>query len=117
MNGLQATVEVTFFLPNGGTIALEFVIDTGFAGALTLPPAAVAAMNLPFYQHIDTNLADDSGRIAQEHRGIILWHGENTVVPILALGKRSLLGTFLLAGYELNAQFAPNGRVVIDEIV
>ena len=116
MDGLQAKVEVVFFLPGGGTISLEFVIDTGFVGALTLPSAAVATMNLPFVHEFNTNLANDSSFRADAHRGVIMWHGQTLSVPVLAMGRRPLLGTALLAGYDLNAEFAPNGRVEINDI-
>ena len=116
MDGLQAAVEITFFLPDGNVIALEFVIDTGFAGALTLPPVAVAAMGLPYENEIKTNLADDSQSVANAHRGIILWHGQTVSVPVLAMGRRPLLGTALLKNYELNAQFKLNGRVEINDL-
>ena len=95
---------------------LEFVIDTGFVGALTLPPAAIAAINLPFVYEFNTNLADDSSFRSEAHRGIILWHGQAIGVLVLSMGKRPLLGTALLKDYELNAQFKPNGLVAINDI-
>ena len=47
--GLQALVDVTFGLPSQPDIEIECVIDTGYEGALALPPEAVAALGLPFY--------------------------------------------------------------------
>jgi len=48
--GLEARVNVTFRLPDRGDMQIEFVVDTGFAGALTLPPAAVEALGLTFFR-------------------------------------------------------------------
>jgi predicted aspartyl protease len=33
----HATLTLTFLLPNGSSIPIEFVIDTGFTGELCLP--------------------------------------------------------------------------------
>jgi len=52
VKGLQAHVGVTLRLPNQSGLEIEFVVDTGFEGALTLPPTAVAALGLPFFQEM-----------------------------------------------------------------
>lgn len=54
----QATLPVTFRLPSQPNLTLEFVIDTGFTEDLTLPLAAVAALNLPYRYQQRANLAD-----------------------------------------------------------
>ena len=45
----QATVAVVFRLPNLPDFTIECVVDTGFAGALTLPSEAVQTLGLPFF--------------------------------------------------------------------
>jgi clan AA aspartic protease len=111
--GLQVQVGVIFRLPNRPDLEIEFVVDTGFAGALTLPPAAVAALGLPFREDISANLADDTYAIVAVHRATILWDGRDITVAVLAMGKRPLLGTALLDGFNLNADFADNGAVTL----
>ena len=44
----KAILPMTFLLPGQPDFAVEFVVDTGFTQFLTLPPAAVTAMRLPF---------------------------------------------------------------------
>jgi predicted aspartyl protease len=46
-------------LPNGSTLPIEFVIDTGFTGALCLLPEAVSLLRFPFIYDVPTNLADN----------------------------------------------------------
>ena len=46
MIGHQAEIGVTLRQPNRPDMEIEFVVDTGFEGALTLPPSAVAALGL-----------------------------------------------------------------------
>ena len=46
-------------LSNGSTLALEFVINTGFTGVLCLPPEAVSLLRFPFIYEVPTNFADN----------------------------------------------------------
>ena len=111
--GLEVRIKVVFRRPGQPDLAVEFVVDTGFAGALTLPAAAVAAMGLPFYQIMFANLADDSHVQANIHQATIVWDGREIDVAVLAMGQRPLLGTALLDGYNLNADFEDNGAVSV----
>jgi clan AA aspartic protease len=71
--GLQIRADVIFRLPNQPDMAIEFVIDTGFEGALTLPPAAIATLGLPLLTDIHAKLADKSRRKVNAHLATILW--------------------------------------------
>ena len=71
-----ATVALTFLLPNGSSLPIEFVIDTGFTGHLCLPPEAVSLMGLPFMYDLPANLADNSEVLLPVHEAIVLWDGE-----------------------------------------
>lgn len=112
--GLQARADITFRLSPHPDVVIEFVIDTGFEGALTLPPAAVAAMGLPYLIDIDANLADDTRAQVAVHQGTIVWNGAELSVAVLALGRRPLLGTALLADQRLTADFVDGGDVRIE---
>jgi len=46
-------------LANGSTLPIEFVIDTGFTGAVCLPPEAVSLFRFPFIYDVPANLADN----------------------------------------------------------
>ena len=72
---LQARVPVTFRLPGRPNLAVECVVDTGFAGALTLSPEAIEALGLPFFQEIEANLANDSDVRTAVHTATIIWDG------------------------------------------
>jgi clan AA aspartic protease len=110
---LQARVNVTFRLPHQPDIELEFVVDTGFEGALTLPPSAVRLLGLPFFQEIDANLADDTDVRTPAYIATILWNGREIPVAVLAMGRRPLLGTALLEDLRLTIDFTENGDVTI----
>jgi clan AA aspartic protease len=108
---LHALLPVTFRLRGHPDITIEYVIDTGFTGNLTLPPAAVASMGLPLLYWIPADLADGTTIDVAVHQASIVWHGHETVALVLATGHRPLLGTALLAGSELSAQFVEGGIV------
>jgi clan AA aspartic protease len=112
----HATVTLTFFLPNGSSIPIEFVIDTGFTGHLCLPPEAVSLMRLPFLHDLPANLADNSEVLLAIHAATVLWDGEEQEIRVIATGRRPLIGTALLDDQELVIQFTEGGLVTIDEL-
>jgi clan AA aspartic protease len=112
----HATVTLTFFLPNGSSIPIEFVIDTGFTGHLCLPPEAVSLMRLPFLHDLPANLADNSEVLLAIHSATVLWDGEEREIRVIATGRRPLIGTALLDDQELVIQFTEGGLVTIDEL-
>lgn len=116
VRGYEARVKVTFRLPHLPDFPIEFVVDTGFAGALTLPPAVVAALHLPFFHETDAILANNVAVRAKSHIAKIVWDGLEQDTLILAMGTRPLLGTALLNGKRLCADFADGGMVVIDDL-
>lgn len=116
VNGLQPRVGIVFRLPNRPVIEIEFVVDTGFEGALTLPPDAVAALGLPFFQEMDANLANDVSIKTDVHVATIVWRGQELEAAVLVMGRRPLLGTALLDGHHLGIDFADNGAVSIDTL-
>ncbi len=106
-------VTLTFLLPNGSSLPIEFVIDTGFTGQLCLPPEAVALMGLPFLYDLPANLADNSEVLLAVHEALVLWDGEEREILVIATGRRPLLGTALLEEQELVIQFTEGGLVTI----
>ena len=103
-------------LPKLGRLSIEFTIDTGFDGFLVLPAAAVTALGLPFLYRLDANLADDRRKSVPVHGATIVWDGQERDVQILAMGRRSLLGTMLLDGYTLVVPFRDGELVTIEPL-
>jgi clan AA aspartic protease len=116
VNALQALMSVTFRFEHRPDLAIEFVVDTGFAGHLTLPSSAVEALRLPFVFNSSARLANDSVIDVGVYAATIVWHGEEHSVDVLATGTRPLLGTLLLDGSELNVQFTEDGQVSVESL-
>jgi clan AA aspartic protease len=114
--GRQPHISVVFAIPNQPGIGIEFVIDTGFEGTLTLPEAAILAMRLPFEQRIQANLADDSSVPVDVYKATIIWQDREIEVSVLAMGHRPLLGTALLDGNDLHVRFRDGGPLNIETI-
>jgi clan AA aspartic protease len=115
--GLQAQMSVLVRLQEKSDIEIEFVIDTGFEGFLTLPPDLVAKLSLPYIAKIQANLADNSKTVTNAHAIKIVWNGAEREVIVLAMGRRPLLGTALLADSHLSIDFYEGGTVLVDEIL
>jgi clan AA aspartic protease len=115
--GLQACMSIIFYPPDHAEIDIECIVDTGFEGFLTLPPTIVAELKLPYVAPIDANLADNSRIVTNVHQGTILWNGVKRVIPILAMGRRPLIGTALLVDLHLGIDFCEGGTVLVDEIM
>ncbi len=112
----KATIPVTFRLPSQPDFSIDFVIDTGFNGYLTLPPQAVNAMNLPLYSSISARLADGSETVLSVHLATIIWDDVEKVIPVLASGYKPLLGVALMEEYHLEIDFEENGLVSLEKI-
>ncbi|MCW3054291.1 MAG: clan aspartic protease, family [Chthonomonadales bacterium] len=110
----HARLSIRFRLPGQPDLEIDSVIDTGFIGYLTLPMAAVLAMNLPFIRRMPVNLADNSTITVEVYAATILWNGEEREQEVLATGIHPLIGTLLLEGSELNVQFAEGGLVTVE---
>ena len=109
-------LPVTFRLTGQPDLIIEFQIDTGFNDYLTLPPQAIAAMGLPYFYQDYANLPDDSVIKTDVYVAVIVWDGLEIEVPVLATGRRPLLGAALLDGHELRARYAEGDLVTVEEL-
>ncbi len=117
VSDLRALLPVTFRLAGQPDIAIACVVDTGFNGFLTLPYAAITALNLTFIEEISANLASDSDVKVDVYKATIIWKGMERDVRVLAMGKRPLLGTALLADCQLLTQFVEGGLVSVEDLL
>lgn len=116
VEGLHALVNVTFRVPGHGDLQIECVIDTGFEGAITLPPAAALTLGLPFLTELTANLADGTDVRTDVYVATVLWDGVEREVAVLALGQRPLVGAALLSGFHLGIDIVHGGVVEVDPL-
>jgi clan AA aspartic protease len=109
----EAIVRLTVRGLQGQEQTIEAVIDTGFNGYLTLPPALIAALGLPFRRNGRALLGDGSAVTFDIHEAVILWGGRSRRIPVDAAETDSLLGMGLLYGHELSVQIIEEGDAFI----
>ena len=109
----QATIPLTVHSSTGEEHALEAVIDTGFDGALTLPPTLIAALGLPWRRRGRALLADGTESLFDVYEATVLWDGTPRRVAVDAAETDPLVGMLLLYGYELTVQAVEGGQVLI----
>lgn len=115
--GFQARLTIILYTPARAGVEIECVVDTGFEGFLTLPTAIILDLGLPYIAPIDANLANNSRITTNVYQGTILWNSVERIVPVLAMGRRPLLGTALLEDCHLSIDFCEGGTVLVDEIM
>jgi clan AA aspartic protease len=99
--------------PGPKTEKVQAVIDTGYNGALTLPSSTVTALGLARLPSGIVRLGDHSRRVLDFFCAEILWLGQPRVVRVLCVEGDPLVGTALLDGHVLEAEFRPGGAVFI----
>ena len=109
----EAVVSLPVRGPAGQTREIKAVVDTGFNGFLTLPPAVVAELGLPFVSIGRATLADGSEIAYDVYGATVLWDGQALYVEADAADSTPLVGMLLLDGHNLNIQVRGGGRVVI----
>ena len=109
-------VESALIGPEGPTTRSEFVLDSGFTGVTTLPPAACAALSLPFLRLQPAGLADGSPLLLEVYKGTLLWDGEERTVEVLALEGAPLIGMTLLEDSDVRFQGRDGGIVSIEPL-
>ncbi len=109
-------LPVRFVLAAEMVFSVDFVVDTGFNGYLTLPTGAVGAMNLPLFSTTAAILADGTQSLIPTHVATIDWHGQELSVPVLAMGSKPLLGVSLLNQNRLVVEFIEDGAVELENI-
>ena len=83
---------------------MNAVIDTGYSGALTLPPALVAELELPYVFSSRARLADDTEVGFRVHRVTTLWDSGARHIEADAVGSTPLVGMLLLDGSSVVIQ-------------
>jgi clan AA aspartic protease len=110
---LEAVIRFPIRGPNGRALDVEAIVDTGFNGFLTLPPALVTTLGLPRLGRGRVMLANGSEQIIDIHRATVIWDGEALSVEADAVDAPPLVGMALLYGYELAVEVIDGGSVVI----
>jgi clan AA aspartic protease len=95
---------------------VEAVIDSGYSGALTLPPALIAQLGLRWQSAERATLADGSVCVFQVYVGQVVWDSKVRTILVDEADAASLVGMRLLRGHELKMQVRYSGKVTIKRL-
>lgn len=110
---LEATLPVVLQTPDGASFEIEAVIDTGFNGALTLPPDLIHALELPFRRQGRALLGDGSVVDLDIHEATIVWDGRARRISVDSADTEPLLGMALLYGCSITIEVVEAGEVLV----
>jgi clan AA aspartic protease len=108
---LEPLLRLTIRDAAGRPYDVEAVIDTGFNGFLTLPPALIAALGLPWLCRQQGQLADASFLAFDVYVATVDWDSQPRSVEVEGADAQPLLGMALMQGSELRIQVVPGGAV------
>ena len=111
--GYEPVVPLRVQGPSGHTMDIEAVIDTGFTGFLTLPPALMTDLRLRYRGRGWATLADGSEVPFDVYGVTVLWDGLPRQIEVDEADNTPLVGMRLLDGHDLNIQVVDGGSVVI----
>ncbi len=101
---IEAVVSVPLEGADGRFREVEFVIDTGFNGYMTLTPTLALELGLEVYELIPMDLADGSRTLIPSYYVYVIWDDDRQLVSAGALGDFPTIGMSLLEGYDLIIQ-------------
>jgi clan AA aspartic protease len=112
----EAHIRLKVRGPRGREHETEAVIDTGYTGWLTLPPALVIALGLRWQCFGRGILADGTENLFDVYEATVVWDQRARRVPVDEVDTTPLVGMALLSGYELKVQVRTGGTVTIQAL-
>ena len=109
----EAVVSLSLQGAGGRARKIEAVVDIGYTGFLTLPPALVDELELPFAYVGRAFLANDDQVEFDVHDVTVLWGSHLRQIRAAATGSAPPVGMLLLDGHDLSVQVRDGGQVVI----
>ncbi len=109
-------VSLTVYDASGATHEIEFVLDTGFNGGLTLTPALMRQLGVRPTARVRNRLANGAEDYAEA--GSVTIALDKTLVEAQAVvyADNPLLGTELLTDWHIYIEAAENGEVLIEPL-
>ncbi len=116
VQGNAATIHLAIKDANGREHEIEAIVDTGFSGSLTLPPAMIRRLGLPWRTRGTAVLANGAVEQFDIYATIVIWDGMPRNVLVDEADIEPLVGMALLRGYDLSIRVIDGGGVTIASI-
>ena len=112
----EATIRLPVRAADGREQAIEVILDTGFNGSLTLPPARIASLGLQWRTRGLVMLANGTEDHCDIYAATIIWDGRRRNILVEAADTDPLVGMALLDGHDVHMQVIEGGSVVIEPL-
>ncbi len=109
----EAVIPLILQGPSGHMREIEAVTDTGYSGFLTLPPALVSELELPYVTSDQAVLADGSEVAFDVYDATVMRDGQPRLVYAFAAESTPPVGMRLLDSHSLHVEVKDRGRVAI----
>ena len=116
VEGREPLIRLTIRGLRGRQQEIKAVVDSGYTGWLTLPPAVIAALNLRWRTFGRGILADGSVSSFDVYQAKVVWDGGVRQVFVDEFDATPLVGMALLRGYEYKMQVRARGKVTIKRL-
>jgi clan AA aspartic protease len=101
---------------DGKAYTQDAIVDTGFNGWLSLPPALIVQLNLEWKRRGRVILGDGSECVFNVYEAVLVWDGDFLTIPIDEADSEPLVGMSLMEGYQLIVQVFEGGRVELSKV-
>jgi clan AA aspartic protease len=95
---------------------IRAIVDTGYSGSLTWPPALIATLGLKRRSIGYAILADGSTTVFDVHTALVTWDGAQRKILVDGADANPLVEMKLLRGHELKIQVVSGGEVTITRV-
>ncbi len=99
-----------------GPLEVEFIVDTGFEGGLTLPEALIGRLEVTVQERRSVKLAGGFRQRCYSYEIVLELEGETRIVEVLTLEGEPLLGNDLWHDQVLQAENADGGDVLFEPL-
>ena len=113
--GLEARIPIALVDSIGVFHTLEVVVDTGFAGEMSLTESIVLELGLEHKGSRPLTMADGRTEMTPIYLAGLLWHGQPIDVRAYMMGDKPMVGVALLSPCHLAIDLWDGGAVVIEE--
>lgn len=101
---------------DGKVFTQDAIVDTGFNGWISLPPALITQLNLSWKRRGRAILGDGSECIFNVYEAVVIWDGTLLTIPVDEADSEPLIGMSLMEGYQLTMQIFNGGYVELRKV-
>ena len=113
---LEGIVSLPIQHAHGQWHDVDAVVDSAFTRSLTLTPALIRSLGLLRSSRIQLILADGTITWFDVFEATVIWNSRHQTIEVEASDVFPLIGTRMMAGYQLRIDFVVGGAVAIEEL-